>query len=417
MSGSLTELAAIGAQEAFLSIDPEITFFKGEYKRHSNFAVEPLKNYFSPELRLGGTGICTIERNGDLVHEQLLVFTLPDISSHDHWEYVPEVAHVAVESIALDIGGHVFVEHTGDYLAIEHELMDAPGKEVGRMVGKEVVSADGSYSKNISPGAGAQEIMMPLRFWFNKELSQVLPLIALAYHEVKIRVKLAPMSKLVREKNGQDVVMPPELAALGLVTTQQPHILTEYIYLDDEERLGFANSTHEYLIEQVQYNGPHMVSAGATETTVRLDINHPVHELIWVAQADSMHSDALDTGRDYFKYELVDNVAPVSQAQLMLNGHSRFGPLPGFYFHHVQPQRLHSRIPLYQDGRYIYCWNFGRKPEDHKPSGSLNFSRIDTANLRLHFTQAAGAGQVRVYARSRNIVRIRSGLASVRFAS
>lgn len=436
MSGSLTELAAIGAQDQYLFVDPEITFFKGDYKRHSNFSIEPLKNFFSPELRLGGTGICQIERNGDLVKDQYIVVKLPALQGElEGWEYVPEVGHAMIETISLEIGGHTFVEMTGEYMAMIHELENQPGKEVGIQVGKQVVAggAGQTLRQYVSPDP-SKDLMLyiPLMFWYNKTYQQVLPLISLAFHDVKIKIKLRSGREIVRWT--QDDVQPsPEsvnaVSQLRLMTDVQPHILTEYFYLDDDERMGFANNAQEYLIETVQYNGPTSVPAQANMATVRLDLNHPVHELLFITQTRDKtqitHSDGTyNTGRDYFEYTMSQqddrqrDVAPIGNVQLTLNGHPRFSDLDGFYFYHIQNARLHSQKPNYEDGRFIHAWNFGIYPQDWKPSGSLNFSRIDTANLRVNFNHPSDhSAEVRVYARSRNVVRFRSGMAGLRYAN
>lgn len=436
MSGSLTELAAIGAQDQYLFVEPEITFFKGDYKRHSNFSVEPLKNFFSPELRLNGTGICTIERNGDLIKDQFLVVKLPDLHKiNESIEYVPEVGHAMIETISLEIGGHTFVEMTGDFMSISHELEDKAQKEVGLQVGKvEQISSVpglGSVKQVQSPGSGAVTLYVPLMFWYNKTYSQALPLIALAYHDVKIKLKLRGGKDIVRLKSDAAETSLPSSLDIKLDTSLQPHILTEYFFLDDEERLGFANNPQEYLIETVQYNGPASIPTGVDQVTVRLDFNHPVHELLFLAQqsdrsredgpldADNVGSTPSD--RDYFNYTIGQNrsAGPIKSAQLTLNGHPRFAELDAFYFYHIQPSRMHSAKPNYGDGRFIHCWNFGLFPEDHKPSGSLNFSRIDTANLRIVLSQPPRglAAEVRCYAKSRNVVRIRSGMAGLRYAN
>ena len=119
-----------------------------------------------------------------------------------------------------------------------------------------------------------QELFIPLRFWFNRNPGLALPLIALQYREVKVKVDLAPVTSLNdvvsfapagADKDSTVIETPKFTAASGTAFTggvteasismTSPQLLVNYVYLDTDERRRFAQVSHEYLIEQVQHTG------------------------------------------------------------------------------------------------------------------------------------------------------------------
>lgn len=239
-----------------------------------------------------------------------------------------------------------------------------------------------------SPATRLSRVLyIPLQFWFNRNIGLALPLIALQYHEVKINVEFRPACELVITAN-------PALTNLCLDAAT---LYIDYIYLDTDERRRFAQVSHEYLIEQLQYTGEESICNNANK--FRLNFNHPVKELIWVVQHDDLicHSDINDLEgvlannqwsnfTDVLGSLTYDHAFPllsgnpVEFAKLQLNGHDRFSTRLGDYFNLVQPYQHHTNIPL-SPGINVY--SFAIRPEEHQPSGSCNFSRIDNATLQI----------------------------------
>ena len=205
--------------------------------------------------------------------------------------------------------------------------------------------------------------------------------------EVKICVEFRPSSELV-------ITASPQLTNLSLDAAT---MYVDYIYLDTDERRRFAQVSHEYLIEQLQYTGEESICNQANK--IRLNFNHPVKELIWVVQHDDLigcsevndlegvlannqwsnYTDVLGS-LTYCHANPLLSGNPVEMAKLQLNGHDRFSARLGSYFNLVQPYQHHTNIPL-SPGINVY--SFALRPEEHQPSGSCNFSRIDTATLQL----------------------------------
>ena len=186
-------------------------------------------------------------------------------------------------------------------------------------------------------------------------------------------------------------------------------MFVDYIYLDTEERRRFAQQSHEYLIDQLQYTGAVSRSSGAgASQSLRLDFNHPCKELVWVERNQTANKGLCNFEADMGKQG--------GSALLQLNGHDRFAKRPMNYFTRVQPLQHHTNVPY---GDRIGVYSFGLRPEDHQPSGTCNFSRIDNATLQLTLADAAhGDGsEFQVYATNYNVLRIMSGMGGLAYST
>jgi len=314
-------------------------------------------------------------------------------------------------------------------------------------------------------------LYIPLQFWFCRNPGLALPLIALQYHEVKINLEFREAKQCYWSSTGSKYATEtPSLKAASLYV--------DYIYLDTDERRRFAQVSHEYLIEQLQFTGDESVNSSSNK--IKLNFNHPVKELVWVVQPDSNigdhdtrnvggpqhfnYTDTIDAsyytglpgdplgdglvgsgvgstrlgdatdgtwleaisaatgthgaganGVGGFVYDSGKN--PVVSAKLQLNGHDRFSERGGRYFNLVQPYQHHENIP----STGINVYSFGLTPEEHQPSGTCNMSRIDNATLHLTLTPESVAGnrscKVRVYAVNYNVLRIMSGMGGLAYSN
>jgi hypothetical protein len=186
----------------------------------------------------------------------------------------------------------------------------------------------------------------------------------------------------------------------GNLSMSNTTLLTNYIYLDSEERKRFAQASHEYLIEQLQFTGVETVAAAAASEKVRLNFNHPVKELIWGVE------------RAWATFSETGGSNSTSEALLQLNGHARFSKESGKFFNYVQPQTHHSRTP----SAGINVYSFALNPEEHQPSGTCNFSRIDNATLTVTTTANSGT-ELYVYGINYNVLRVMSGMGGVAYSN
>merc|ERR1711990_497310 len=380
MGGGLMQLVAYGAQDIYLTGNPQITFFKVVYRRHTNFSMEAIEQTFNGSADFGKRVTCTVSRNGDLMHKVYLQVTVPACTDG----YVPNLGQALIKFAEVEIGGQRIDKHYGDWMHIWNELSQEAGKKVG-------------YNDMIGDALGADsaetDLYIPLEFWFCRNPGLALPLIALQYHEVKVNIEFRALS---------------ELTATAGLSLSAASLYVDYIYLDTDERRRFAQVSHEYLIEQVQFTGDESVSSVSNK--IKLNFNHPCKELVWVVQRDA-------TGVEKFDYTDASGLNPVLIAKLQLNGHDRFSERMGRYFNLVQPYQHHTNVP--KTGINVY--SFGLKPEEHQPSGTCNMSRIDNATLQLTLTAATVASsadaKVRVYATNYNVLRIMSGMGGLAYSN
>jgi hypothetical protein len=273
MGGGLMQLVAYGAQDVYLTGEPQITFFKVVYRRHTNFSVEPIEQTFNGAADFGRTVTCNINRNGDLISAMYVVVNLnehKDASGNKAWGYVRRLGHAVVESCKIEIGGSKIDEHYSDWLNVWYELT----KQVGHDRGYAKMVGDVPELTAVATSHPEYRMYVPLQFWFNRNNGLALPLIALQYHDVRLTLKFRDVAGCVNVRCGQQV------PASELPSMRDALLLIDYVYLDSEERKRFAQAQHEYLIEQLQFTGSESIPSNSNK--YRLNYNHPSKFLVWV---------------------------------------------------------------------------------------------------------------------------------------
>jgi len=490
------QLVAYGSQDVYLTGNPQITFFKIVYRRHTNFSIESIQQVFNGIASWGRSVTSTISRNGDLLYRMYITITLPTVPASlngvDQFRWLNWLGHIIVQQAEIEIGGQKIDRHYGHWLHIWNELTQTFGHQAGyaTMVGNvpRLVQSSIDSIPSIT-------LYVPLRFWFNRNVGLALPLIALQYHDVKVNLQLANLQDCYWSSSTSRV--PTELTDVSL--------WVDYIYLDTDERRRFAQASHEYLIEQLQFNGD--IPINSTGEQLKMAFNHPVKEIIWTIQKDSLieptlmsnyggqqwfnFTDALDytyfsgtpqdplgggigtaafnVGNWYSSMPMsgtangsvatagaygqsgvnisglhfddlfgaTSNASsrawnshlpifdsgenPTAIAKIQLNGHDRFTQREGRYFNTVIPQECHENCPAIG----INVYSFALKPEEHQPSGTCNFSRIDMSQLLLNITSStyvyptggSDTAKCRIYATNYNVLRILSGMAGLAFTN
>ena len=541
MGGGLMQLVAYGAQDVYLTGNPQITFWKVTYRRHTNFAMESIEQTFNGQADFGRRVTCTISRNGDLAYRTYLQVTLPEINQamankdggvYARWLDNP--GEQLISQVEVEIGGQRIDRQYGDWMHIWNELTASAEQTRGydAMIGQTsqlTYITDPSFNNVDGPcesdaprqvcaprnALPETTLYVPLQFWYCRNPGLALPLIALQYHEVKINLDIRPIDECLwavskLECDGAKVTA---AYAQSLVAAS---LYVDYVFLDTDERRRMAQNPHEYLIEQLQFTGDE--SVGSSSNKIKLNFNHPCKELIWVVQPDENvdycaslectqslfkllgaqpfnYTDALDalppaihafgsqdsvsnqTGASgntafidasglfseaapgntdagaggwggntgsytgpHFNVDTEDITAgvsdagtfvlsetalnmhcwgqnPVVTAKLQLNGQDRFSEREGTYFDLVQPYQHHTRNP----STGINVYSFALRPEEHQPSGTCNFSRIDNATLQLVLSNSTVEGtktaKVRVYATNYNVLRIMSGMGGLAYSN
>ena len=573
MGGGLMQLVAYGAQDVYLTGNPQITFWKVTYRRHTNFAMESIEQTFNGQADFGRRVTCTISRNGDLAYRTYLQVTLPEINQSmkaaqddgvwARWLDFP--GEQMISQVEVEIGGQRIDRQYGDWMHIWNQLTLSSEQQRGyyKMVGNTTqltFICDPSFAAVDGPCASGAPVQVceprnalpettlyvPFQFWYCRNPGLALPLIALQYHEVKINLDIRPIDECLWAVNTLNCTAGARNSVKSVTPYNQSlvaaSLYVDYVFLDTDERRRMAQNPHEYLIEQLQFTGDE--SVGSSSNKIKLNLNHPCKELIWIVQPDanvdycaSLNCDTLlykTLGAQPFNYTdgidalpnaihafggansiaattgsyidasglfndpgAVDVTAagwwnfnaaggsqngttggaaqsgfdnglginpstgtpyggsvnntgpqadgplvnsgvsdagtfvlaetsldlhcwgenPVVTAKLQLNGQDRFSEREGTYFDLVQPYQHHTRNP--DTGINVY--SFALRPEEHQPSGSCNFSRIDNATLQLVLSNATVAGtntaKVRVYATNYNVLRVMSGMGGLAYSN
>jgi hypothetical protein len=467
MAGGLMQLVAYGAQDIYLTGNPQITFFKVVYRRHTNFAIESIEQVMNGVPDFGQSVTATISRNGDLVNQIFLEVELPALqasylddpvedSDYDQLVYTNSIGHALIKQVQIEIGGQQIDKHFGEWLEIWDELTQTSEKQAGfnQMIGKQVADIGLKNTANIS-----QLLFIPLMFWFNRNPGLSLPLIALQYHEVKIKIDFRPtLECLVAIRSDGDRITDGSggIPGNGFTLSSEgrsnikftyANLWVDYVYLDTEERRRFAQESHEYLIDQLQVATEQITLTESKTAKFRFNFNHPTKENIWTFQrtVNAPTNGGNVAQNDWFNYSTADpgETEPVpytgdimdpdrGAAKIQLNGQDRFNSRSAKYFRLVQPYEFHTRIPSKQ----IYLYSYGLRPEEHQPSGTVNFSRIDNAQLEYRLSDnskvpsyhvdtspygavfsSSATGIFTIYAVNYNVLRIMSGMGGLAYSN
>ena len=524
MGGALLQLVAYGAQDIYLTGNPQVTFFKMVYKKHTNFAIGQEKLVFTGTVDFDKKSTCIINRHGDLLSNVFLCINLPaltekilDYSSNDGVEFwtnnttasetkeiikskkifnkkylnqhqiiswTNSIAYAIIDYVSIDIGGQIVDKHYGEWLNIWNELTITESKKNFNNVMLGKYNFDEWFTKGIYNNALKKKLYIPLQFWFCRNNGLSLPLIALQHHEVKIHIKLNKFEKcwynVHMNKSNKKMPVPEK------VNIESAYLLCNYIFLDTDERRRFAKGSHEYLIDQLQCNTRLATSGYITDIKIPLNFNHPIKELVWATQKGVVNETNdwfnysndvnvtlgdYNNVSDYLNHEIIVdneisydseylntnyvflnkyrtttytsmeaslseikknilntsneyntmNTPMIKKAKLLLNGMDRFDYHNVEYFSLLQPYLYHSCTPKNFD---ICVYSFCLSPEKEIPTGSCNFSRIDSAELIINLNDSdydvidkSNNNYTIVYATNFNILRIMNGMGGLAYSN
>jgi hypothetical protein len=492
VSAALLQLVAHGVQDVYLIGNPQMTYFKTVFKRHTNFAVESIQTTFVGKPDFGQKATILIPKKADLLSNLILEVDLPTLSTTTGvsgssstatgtMKYVDNIGHALIDQADILIGEQLIDRQYGEWMDIWTLLTDNDSEKAAL---DEMLDRTGNLDN-----VGGGTVYIPMRFWFCRNIGLALPLIALQYHEVKVEITFRALDKITTLGNyayynatgtigstslslvKQDLNNTPSLdndiagkyivtsngtvltvdissIVSGAGTSTSPYIITlssaltnalssdevyvkpngtlsssptmtaarmyaDYIYLDIYEKKQFALTQHRYLIEQLQYNGPESITANLITKKFKINFNLPVKELYWTIQQDNVIRN-----NDIFNYSntVAEDIVPsnmLSECYLRMNGLERFSERTADYFRIIQPYLYHKRFP----NKFFYMYSFAFKPEEHQPSGSCNFSKLDNASLELIMTSGNPITSLKIYALSYNILRIAEGMGGVAFSS
>jgi len=416
MAGGLLQIVASGAQDVYLTGNPQITFFKVVYRRHTNFSVESIQQFFRNEQNLdfGKSTYSVLERKADLMSGAVLEITLPALNQTQGGNtivnWVNGIGNALLKSAIVKIGGYTVDTQSGEWMDIHSEYNVSKDK---RNTYDEML---GYRETNTNPlGVTDLTLHIPLNFWFSNP-GLALPIEALQYHDVEIYFNFANLADMI-VTDVTSVAAP--IDTNGLVAAFKfCKLYVDYIFLDTDEKRRTIQSSHEYLIEQVQILNHEDIIVGEGSRKFDLFLKHPVKALYWII-SDNSYTTTGSTAPNNQPL-LYDCAAATTNdtfntMKLLFNGGDRFSERPAKYFRLTQPYQYFKCCPE----KYIYSYSFALRPYDLQPSGSCNFSRIDNVKMNMTFDKTVhttSASKLKVYAVNYNVLRIMNGMSSIVFS-
>ena len=380
MSAALIDLVSVGAQDVYITGDPQVSFFRQNYKRHTNFSIKPERMDYIGVFGSGNEVSIPIKSKGDLL--SYVWIENANINSNDNDASIFKSANATtpVETspteFSLWIGGQEVTKLDTLFINTVHNTLY---NESSAKASCAMTTQDGG--DNASPDS----YIIP--FFFSEDWTKSLPLVGLQYHEVEIRIKC---------RNGT-----------FNLNSNRPKVYGSYVFVDTDEREFFAKGEHEILITQTQHQ-----PMSASDTSIDLTyFNHPVKAVHIAAGNDS--GPIADGVPGVTSYKFTD-------ASMFINGVPLFENMTHEYHRNVVPSRHCSVLNNTVDSEQIYTWPFCLTMNKSQPTGTLNFSRIDNAKININYTGSATntkIDMIRAYAVNYNILRIKNGMGGIAFGN
>ena len=435
MAGGIMQIIVSGRANKHITGNPETTHFKSVYFRHTNFAMESVPCIFNNSIPANKEVevISTIQRSGDLIAGAHIEFSLkrtfsggvPTGGSYINW--TNGTGYALIKEASIEIENQIIDKHYSEWFDIWNELTDVNNNE-HTLVNKHETKY--TYLKSNDYSTNNLKCYVPLQFYFCRNPGLALPLIALQNQKVYMKFRFRNPYTLINTDY--------TTGSIGTITyTQIPTLYIDYIYLDTAERRSFSTKKHQYLIEQVQFNGYQTLLASN-----QINFFNPIKEIIWVcrnknvkietdlstisnsADAYSNTINSLDKHNDYFNYQSLssdsqkeylytyESYEPFREVELKINGNSRFNKRYASYFRTIQPKNHHSKVPR----KHIYLYSFSLTPEKHQPSGVLNFSKLKSVYLEFSNPNTNNM-ELLIFGVNYNLLRIMNGLGGLAYTS
>ena len=452
MTGGRMQLTAVGAQDLYLTGNPQITFFKAVYRRHTNFAIETSEiNFNTTPTKEANTATAKISDTGHLVSKVWIEAKLSQTNNDTTYEYINWTNNTGaawIEECYVKIGPHEIDRHSSTWLDVHNELTDHDNSE---HFGLNKHVAKNTYLKSNSNTLPTLALNIPLQFWFNRNPGLALPICALKFSEVNLHFKFRALNTLINRSDkadGGDIVLGEPVV----------NLYADYIHLDSEELSRFTGKPHEYLIETVQ-----TLSDKPYDDSVKINFSHPVKELIWIinntnrttaTDAKAQATNDVDATKnvailktassfqdgqqknDYFNYlpgaanasTIHTDIAALGQyggsnvtewfnkVTLRLNNSDRSPKRNPYYYRHVQPLQAKHKIP----SKHIYLYSFALTPEDYSPSGTCNFTHVSSSELLFttrNGSEATNSKRITIFAVTYNILRVAGGRGGIAYSN
>ena len=394
MSGRL-RLAATGAQDRWLTGDPQFSYFLMNFRRHTKFAIDYVESQFDGDIDFGKTIISRVPNDkGDLVSNMTIKVTLDDpVPNDDNWS--PSIISHLVESAELLIGGQTVEKITGEYIYMHQQLHNTDDD-----INQTLYFLNG-HSNVLTYTAGTEyTYFMDLPFYFYRNPSLAIPTCALTKQLVEVKIKLRSLPELI---NGG--------ASAGVTANIKKFSLdNEFVFLTDNERNFMMSRPLDYIITQVQMS-KFVMNVGENTKSVMLNFSHPVRELFFVSQSEEAVRD-----NHPHRYSTISNIKLQFNNTIVFDRDNDFLEYEQAFKHHVNSPYNYSASYNYLKSDFA-MYSFALQPEVYYPTGQVNMSRIAHKLLTIEIDpiNSVDNNNTRIYAVNYNLLRVSGGLAGLKF--
>ena len=395
MGGGLLQLVTYGIQDLYLTGNPQITFYKVVYRRHTNFAMESVRQIMYGSNLPGGVINCSIPRSGDLLHK---IYLYLEVTEPDNANINYNNVLTMIDTVELLLSGNVIVRLTGEWISMWMWMYHDKDK------------FNILTQLALTPSGTKGNLFIPIPFWFCRDIGLAFPIIAMQYQKLEVRITY-------ESSRNTDYELKKECTSA--------YMWFNYIYLDETERRLFSQTKHTYLIEQLQYAREQLDTK--VDYILDLPFNYPIKELFWIVKdPNPVYYDSnlnqISAGplRQLYWNNGVQSRDQIESAIIYINHEERIQRRSGEYFRVVQFYEHHSGGTQSQS-HCIYMYSFALEPEKLEPTGTCNFSKIDSPQLgftlQTYTTQPVihntGTRHIVLYAVNYNILIIKDGYAAV----
>ena len=420
MTSGIIQLVSNAESTPFLTGNPQITFFKSLFKSYFNFYITKIEQEINGNPNFGNTIDCLLSKSGDLLKNIYLDVTLPDLNkptSASWYGYTNNIGCNIIDNISIKINDLVIDKLYGESIDIYNNIY---GNDISDLV----LEYESEFSiRNIGStiSLDKRHCYIKLPFWFSKNTGSALPLIALNNSNINIEIEFRKLNDVVKTDNYNN---------LGDITVKSDSnfdckIFTECIYLDEKEKQFFSTQPHEYLIEQLQYNGDDIITRFEKKKDIFLNFRNPVKEIFWIISVDNTNMDTklendCNNVTKYTSY-YSDYKDTFDTLTIKLNSMTLLEDEKAHYYRILQSNLYHNL----NRKKYIYSYSFSLNPNQFQPSGAINFSDLNTALFSFKFKNndtntliesgCSTNGVIKIFAFNYNILKIVSGQASVGF--
>lgn len=447
MGGSILQLVAKGSEDKYITANPQITFFKMVYKRHTIFSQEHIPLYFNSHLDFGKKTNCKLQKDGDLIMDVWFVTTLPQIKINDKrdiktkFAWVKDIGFNIIDYVEIEINGKIIDRHYGEWMNLINYIFNS--KNIDNLIGNIPELTEFTDEKN------EYTLYVPLQFWFCKSSESSLPISCLQFCDIYINIKLNEVEKCYKlipshSISCKDIICPfdrydiitqdintgiyydydvvkKRLYYLNLndkfdnktditsnkynmhpientdlqyinikpqyIQLKDSHLLVNYVYLDKDERELISSVQHDYFIEQTFYTQPTEIDN--LNRTIKINVKNSCKYIIWQINHDTLLSAGL----------------LANDKELVEKKHSS-------YYNIIQScEHLNKQLP-----KNCYMYSFALNPDVIQPTGTLNASVFNNLKLLITINKLNPNTTIKIYSVSYNILRISNGLANLMFS-